>query len=237
MWVDYFIQTFLNESRLAIVFLFFFLSLVSLSFFFLAKDQKIKLLALYSHIILLILPVILTVLLWDCGIRLLECTEKKILLLLPLGLTVSYIFSYFVAPFLYQTLNKKNEITSLALLTFIHAQALRLSIPVPRVYLSSEKKNDVYSYSGFKPFIFIPSYALSILHKKELEAVLLHELYHIHQKASFIKFSTLFIRKTSPLLRFVRITPLIEKLEREADTFAIRTQRTPRYLLSAQHKL
>ena len=70
-----------------------------------------------------------------------------------------------------------------------------------------------------------------------MQAVLLHELYHIKNKSSIWKFSLNQIKRFSPLSYFSSIRKSINNEERDADLFAIKVQGTKRFLQSAKKKI
>ena len=79
----------------------------------------------------------------------------------------------------------------------------------------------------------IPNHFLS---KKELESVILHEIYHVKNSSSLFKFSTFFIR-LSPLATFTSFIEDLNKEEKDADNFAIKFQNTSKYLNSSKLKI
>ena len=84
--------------------------------------------------------------------------------------------------------------------------------------------------------IFVSKKLLSILNRKELEAVLLHELAHISSKSSVFKVSA-FLMNFSPLSIFNSFGGDLTLEEKKADEFVIKMQKTNRHLLSAKRKM
>jgi len=74
-----------------------------------------------------------------------------------------------------------------------------------------------------------------LLSKKELEAVLLHELHHVCARSSWSKFSAIFVRAFSPIAWFSPYS--IEHEEQAADAFAVEIQQTDKYVNSAKIKV
>ena len=93
------------------------------------------------------------------------------------------------------------------------------------------------SFKSFRSAIFVSVGMLDILSKKEIQAVLLHELAHIKQRSSVLKFSSFLMNVLSPLSLLARFHHDTSKEEREADKFAIRVQRTSKYINSAKKKI
>ena len=73
--------------------------------------------------------------------------------------------------------------------------------------------------------------------KKELEAVLLHEIGHIKHHSGWLKLSTYLQRLASPFSVFVDLNSALSRSEQEADSFAIKIQGTSRYLNRAKQRV
>ena len=93
------------------------------------------------------------------------------------------------------------------------------------------------TFTGWKPTIFISVGLFELLNKKEVEAVILHELYHIKQQGSFLKFSLNLLRLTSPLVAFSVCKNEFLSIEKMADLYAIKVQGTDKHLKSARKKI
>ena len=76
-----------------------------------------------------------------------------------------------------------------------------------------------------------------ILSKKELQAVLLHELAHIKEKSSALKVSSTIMNIFSPFSRLAGFGNNITKEEHKADSFVVKTQKTSKYLQAAKSKI
>jgi len=83
--------------------------------------------------------------------------------------------------------------------------------------------------------VFVSVGMFDLFSKKELDAVLLHELYHVKARSSWSKFSAVFVKAFSPIAWFSSSS--VEKEERAADAFAVHLQKTSRHLKSAKQKL
>ena len=94
-----------------------------------------------------------------------------------------------------------------------------------------------YSITNIKPSIFLSVGLCELLNKKEREAVLLHELYHIKNNSSFWKFSMSNMKMFSRLSSLSSIKTSLEREEKDADLFAINVSGTDRFLNSAKQKI
>jgi len=77
---------------------------------------------------------------------------------------------------------------------------------------------------------------LDVLNKKEVEAIILHELAHIKNRSSILKVSNL-IFKFSPLSIIAKFNGDTNSEEKRTDEFAIKMQKTRRYIDSSKRKL
>ena len=77
----------------------------------------------------------------------------------------------------------------------------------------------------------------NLLSKKEIVAVLLHEIAHIKNRTSVFKIASFFTRIVSPLARFTTFSEELSKEESRADDFAFEIQKTYRHINSAKRKI
>ena len=84
--------------------------------------------------------------------------------------------------------------------------------------------------------VFLSIGLLDILRKKEIEAVLLHELHHVASGSSTFKLSTALLR-LSPFSVLRNFAPDLGEDERAADAFVRQVQRTDRHLEAARRKI
>lgn len=78
---------------------------------------------------------------------------------------------------------------------------------------------------------------MELLSKKELEAVALHELGHIKNKSSSIKFWSFFAIMLHPLQSFETIHRNIDEEELKADQVVLEFQNTNCFLNTAKSKI
>ncbi|MEK6951119.1 MAG: M48 family metalloprotease [Nanoarchaeota archaeon] len=224
-----------------------------LSFFFyilFRKTDKIKVKVtyLYSHIFLLFFPFLFSAFLakctsaayscvFQCSTPLYLCSPELLIYLVTAGIGATFLLSFLLLPYLYTWSSKSKEIKEGVLYNLVHHHSSSLVIAAPRLYAVNDLKPVAYSITNVRPAIFISVGLCELLSRQELEAVLLHELYHIKNKTSFWRFSTHVLKIFSPLSTFISLHSSISKEEREADAFAVQEQGTEQYLRSTKEKI
>lgn len=237
MWKVYFSHLFIHSSLIGLLVLSF---LASISFFILfRKTDKIKTKAtyLYAHIFFLFSPFILSAFLWECAMPVFMCTPKLIIYGLSGGSLMTLFTSFLIMPYLYPWATKSNKLKNNSLNRFLKKWSGHLGISQHNLHSLNEAAPLAYSITNIKPAIFLSVGLLEMLNKKELEAVLLHEIYHIKNNSSIWKFSLNQIKMFSPLSSFSSIKKSVSNEEREADLFAIKIQGTKKFLQSAKYKI
>ena len=239
MWKDYFMNIINNHVNLAVLLICFSLSI--LFFYLFKKSQKInnRILSLYSVIAFLIVPFIFAAFNWHWQslISILDCKPQQIMILIPASILGSFSFGFFGVPSIYKKLNSSAKITSKSILDFIKIESKKLKINTPRTYLIKTVKPLAHTITSISSSIFISVGMFELLNKKEIEAVLLHELYHIKQKNSFSKFSVFFLKIITPAPSFTSLINQLDKEERNADLYACQIQKTKKNILSAKIKI
>ena len=237
MWEVYFNHSFIHPLLIGILVFSF---IASISFFILfRKTDKIKTKTnyLYAHIFFLFSPFIFSALLWECIIPVFMCTPKLIIYGLSGGSVIGLLTSFLVIPYIYPWATNSKEIKNSEQNKFLKKLTNYLGISQPSLYSLNEATPITYSITNIKPAIFLSVGICELLNKKEMQAVLLHELYHIKNKSSIWKFSLNQIKMFSPLSSFSSIRKSINNEEREADLFAVKIQGTKRFLESAKNKI
>jgi len=237
MWEVYFNHLFIHPLLIGILVFSF---IASISFFILfRKTDKIKTKTnyLYAHIFFLFSPFIFSALLWECIIPVFMCTPKLIIYGLSGGSVIGLLTSFLVIPYIYPWATNSKEIKNSEQNKFLKKLTNYLGISQPSLYSLNEATPITYSITNIKPAIFLSVGICELLNKKEMQAVLLHELYHIKNKSSIWKFSLNQIKMFSPLSSFSSIRKSINNEEREADLFAVKIQGTKRFLESAKNKI
>ncbi len=208
-------------------------SLVGAILLLLAYRKYEKPALLYAHVFLVLSPLFYLALSINCNLGVLKgflswCTAlfaKFVLFGVPPLLALSIISGYLILPRLYRVGARQfkfQEFLSLCKSTGIHARLFIKKSGIPEAYTIGK---DVFVTVGL----------FDILSKKELEAVLLHELYHVKSGASNKKWSLFIARTFSPVAWFSASS--VDKEEQEADAFAVKTQKTTRFVKQARTKL
>ena len=209
-----------------------------------AQKNKFKILLIYLHIFFLILPPFMFAFSLGCDMNLLDgiishCAAKVTETIIYIGIgtiILSALIGYFIMPKFFSS-RKTIRLKDKRILDFVNEESKKLNIKTPKVYLIDDAKPDAFSYSTIGSSIFISVGMIELLNKKELEAVLLHELYHVKNRSSLYKFSTIMLKILSPLSRFTSINSYLDHEEIEADNFAIEVQKTDRNILNAKKKV
>lgn len=237
MFRTYFEHLLMNPLLIIVLVVSFVISIVSFLFFKKPDDIKTKTLLLYSHVFFLFSPFIFGAFLWNCVMPVYHCMPKMIIYGLSSGSTVALAFGFIAIPYLYPWATNSEKMKCKKLNTFLRKQTEQLKIQQPELYSVGDVTPKAYSITNIKPSIFLSVGLCEILNKKEMQAVLLHELYHIKNKSSIWKFSINQVKMFSPLSSFSSIEKSIDKEERDADSFAIKVQGTKRFLESAKNKV
>ncbi len=202
-------------------------------------STKTKLFLIYSHLVFLFFPLVLLTTNLACGALCMSCYNKTMNLIiyaLPSTLLLSTLAGFIVIPSFYMMSNKKREIKSKDILSFVRSQSKGLGIKTPKLYAIDKAKPIAFSFRSYKSAIFLSIGLLDIMKKKEIEAVILHELSHIKQKASAMKLSS-HIMVFSPLSALARFHHDSSEEEELADSYAIKIQGTRQYIISAKQKV
>lgn len=193
---------------------------------------------IYAHLALLIVPVGLFAYASGCAMPFADCTVKTALYAAPFILVgvvaLAGVAGYFALPRLYS--RNAMKLNDAHLLRFIRYHAKKHNLRVPTLFLVDNRAPVAFSFSAFRPSIFISAGMLDVLDQKEIEAVLLHELGHLRHHSAALKFSSSLVRWLSPVAHFGANTVVAEE-ERFADAFAAQEQGTDAYLVSAYIKV
>ena len=122
---------------------------------------------------------------------------------------------------------------------FVKRHSRKLALREPRVFVVDSAAPVAFSFSFMQPKIFLSVGLFELLGKKEIEAIILHELAHIKSRVTFVKLSAYLARLLSPLsalANFLGGSSMSEE-EAAADSFAAETQGTFSHLESAKRKI
>ena len=193
------------------------------------RFEKVSL--LYAHLVFVLAPLFYFALSVNCSFGFAKsllawCTlifAKAVIYLLPVAMASSFVAGYIFIPRLYEAKGKRLNVKWFNRLCAKHGLSASLFIldkAKPTAFTA--KKNVFVSVGMFEQ-----------LSRKELEAVVLHELYHIKHNSAWNKFSASFASWFSPLAMFSGKSDD----ERAADTFAAKEQKTWRFVESAHRKV
>ncbi len=237
MWGVYFNHLFMHPLLIGILVFSFIASIFFLILFRKTDKIKTKTNYLYAHIFFLFSPFIFTAFLWNCVMPVFMCSPKLIIYGLGGGSAIGLLTSLIVIPYIYPWATNSKKIKNNEMVGFIKNQTQNLSIKQPNIYLVEDVAPIAYSITNTNPAIFLSVGLCELLNKKEMQAVLLHEFYHIKNNSSLWKFSMTNIKMFSPLSSFSSIKKSIEKEEKDADLFAIEVSGTDKFLNSARDKI
>ena len=208
-------------------------------FFILSRNNEIsaktKVAFVFLHLALLIFPLYYFGLVTGCGVPILNCDLKTVATFIPIGLSAIFVLGFFLAPIIYMRSNR--ELRNTRLNSFVKMHSRKFGINAPRIYLLDTAKPVAYSFSNFSSAIFVSAGMIELLDKKEMEAVLLHELGHVKEGSSLKKFSTMFLKTISPLSAFTSFGKELTAEEHSADEFAAEMQGSWRFVTAAKMKI
>ena len=215
-------------------------------------SQNAKTALIYAHIASFFFPFVLFAYSTGCSTALASCAGSGCAALanvlcapnlinlivypIPITLVLAMLVGFVVLPFMHSASTKSFELGDKALKAFTQKWSKRLEIREPRLYAVDSPKPFAFSYKSFKPAVFLSVGLMELLGRKEKEAVVLHELYHVKSRDSKFKFSTQ-VMKFSPFSIFKNFSQELSEEERKADEFAASAQRTSRHVNSAKRKI
>lgn len=203
-------------------------------------STKMKVSFIYVHLVTLFFPFVLFTASAACGVTCSSCynsINSLVAYSLPTTLLASTIAGFFVIPSMFMLTNQKNEIKNGNIFSFVRKYSKKFNIPSPKIYAVNKAQPIAFSFRSFKSAIFLSIGLFDVLNRKEIEAVALHELAHIKQKSSIIKFSNHVLNVFSPLSVVARFNHDTNEEEEAADDFVLEVQRTDRHIRSAKRKL
>ena len=215
---------------------------LALLVFFKLKDnslsQKQRIFLVYLHLAFLFAPLVFLALSISCQAASVACAvtiTQLLLYSLPLIIIGTVIAGFMLLPQYYKqsSIKAPQEIQD-----FVGNEARRLKLgKTPEVFSFDSGKPFAFALSFLKPRIFISVGMQEILSKKELEAVLLHELAHIKNASPLSKFSSTLLKAFSPFAALRNFGFSIDAEEDKADAYAAARQKTRKYLRSAKRKV
>lgn len=203
-------------------------------------SNRTRITLIYGHLISLFFPVVLYSTHMGCGMLCAGCYNSVFHLIgyaLPMTLIASTVTGFVAIPLLYTFSSRKIMMESNWVKNFVKGHSKKLNIKTPRLYAIDDAKPLAFSFKSFISAIFMSVGLTDILNKKETESVLLHELSHIKEKSSILKFSDNVMRFFSPLSLLAGFHYESGEEEKKADDFVVKVQGSGKYLLSAKKKL
>lgn len=201
------------------------------------KEMKNKLNWIYIAIFGILLPFVYVAVTMVCHIGFFGCTERTMMYSIPISFIVTLVIGYILIPFAYMKLKKNHKIVSDYQTDFIESLASKNKIKKPPLYVFESSNPEAFSYSLFTPVIMISTRLYELLNKKELEAVLLHELGHLKNGSSYYKFAAFFAASLPVFSRIIDVVLVEKKEESIADDFAVSIQKTNKHIKSARKKV
>lgn len=228
---------FYSPTKFAIFISSLILSIIFLYYSSKAKKLRTKISFIYLHVLFFIVPLVIIAFASSCRIPLFNCTTQQFIgFVLGAGAFI-FLSGFFFIPNLYIALNKNKQIKDKTLNSFIKKYSKSLNTRPPKLFFINSARPYAYSFKSLKGAIFISVGMFEIFSKKEIQAVLLHELYHIKQRSSLYKFSSIFLKTFSFSAAFLNLNKGLQDEENKADAFAIKTQKTKKYIKKAKDKI
>lgn len=198
------------------------------------SEIKKKLVLLRLHILLLFSPLLFLAFTWRCGMPISSCSSHVLLFSIPSSVFLSYIAGLLVVPRLYAKRLGLRHLKGTVANKIAGFQLSGILGSTPELYSIDAAEPVAFVKSGRRPSIHLSVGLMELLSPKELEAVMLHETYHLKSHSSEIKFASTFSKIVSPFRWFDRHQ---SNDELEADKFASHIQRTDRFIANARRKI
>ena len=231
-----------NPINLSLVIISFIASIILLVVFIRIKrnlSNTKKLAMVYGSIFFFVFPFVFFFYGKTCQNSFISCgIYGSVFYSTPIALGISLLLCFITIPFIYKFSFKSKRIDAFhPIFKFIQGQIKILGMKMPKLYVIDKAEPIAFSFSHISPRIFISVGLTELLNKKELESVLLHELGHIKQRSSYFKFTNMIIKIFSPVSNFYRFHEELSHEEKKADDFAIKIQKTDKYLHSTKVKM
>lgn len=204
----------------------------------LSVKQKLGL--MYAHLFTLLFPFMYFLFYEGCDHFLSGCRGfLKASILVLLTAVLSWIGVSLISPFLFlrNCVQSSRLFPHTHLTQFVKKVTERLHTQLPKLYFVDSEKPFAFSLYYRRPAVFISIGLSGLLSRKEGEAVVLHELYHLKSRASVYKWSAQLVHALSPFSKLACFYKDLGGEEKQADRFAIRMQRTAKFLRNAKRKV
>ncbi|MBS3070159.1 M48 family metalloprotease [Candidatus Micrarchaeota archaeon] len=202
-----------------------------------AMPQKQRISLVYLHLAFLFAPLVFLALSISCQVASIACAvtiTQMLLYSLPLIIIGTIVAGFILLPRYYKSSSLK---APESLSKFVKKESKRLKLKkAPEVFSADSGKPSAFTLGFFNPRIFVSVGMQEVLSKKEIEAVLLHELSHVKNASSWFKFSSTLLKAFSPFAALRGFGFSVDAEEHKADSYAARRQGTRRHLNSAKKK-
>lgn len=205
-----------------------------------AKSIGKKSVLLYSHVVLMTFPIVLLTTHTTCGYFCLSCYSDPLhlfSLVVPTTIVLSTVTSLLLVPFALVKMNESRKLSKSHISSVVKRASAKIGLSVPEILVLDSPAPTAFSFRGIKSTIFMSVGMVELFTKKEIEAVILHELMHIKRGSSILKFSGSLFKMFSPVSLFSELHDSSEKEEMVADSFAASIQGTREHLFSAKGKM
>lgn len=203
-------------------------------------STKTKVGLIYGHLVFLFFPFAVLTTNAACSVGCMPCANNianLVALAFPATLLLSTVAAFFVIPGFYMFFSRKSETGNAHIINFSRFYSSKMEIKEPKIYVIDNANPVAFSFKSFKSMMFLSAGLIDLLNKKEIEAVILHELGHLKRKASMLTMSISLFRIFSPFSLLARFHHDSDEEELYADEFAVRMQKTDRYVRSAKRKI
>ncbi len=205
-----------------------------------AASVRKRLSMLYIHIFAFIFPFLFFAFFRGCQNYFSGCGQAKaVITMLALTAGIATLIALAIAPiiFIKRQAGKSILLEGSCWNRFI-AQHVPLNRKQPMLHIVDTAAPVAFSASVVAPRIFLSAGLFEILRKREIEAILLHEIAHIASRASVVRLSQYFARLLSPFAVLAGfLNDDVSRDEISADAFAVSVQGTSRFLDSAKVKI
>src|SRR3989344_1816726 len=201
------------------------------------KQGRARSLLVYSHLFFLVLPLSLLLLTMACQLPYFNCDGTRIYgAAIPLSMAGTILFGLISLPWMYgRSLGARRAGAEVQ--CTVDALAANSGMKSPSAYVFDYASPKAFTFSGIRGSrIFLSAGMLELFTKKELEAVLLHELSHIRSGGALFKLSSSLSRIFSPIALLMPSVGAFEDEGQRADEFAVERQGTARHLKAAKRK-
>lgn len=206
------------------------------------SGTKQRLTLLYVHVFTFVFPFLFYLFFRGCNSYFSGCSHARAIVAM-LGLTglIATLLALALAPFiLINRYSRKSVLVGKRhwSVDFVKKHADAIMVSAPQIFFVDDAAPLAFSFSFIRPKIFLSMGLFDILGRKEIEAIILHELAHVKRRATYVKLSAHMARLLSPfsmLADFLGRSGTTE--ESAADDMAVSVQGTSSHLDSAKRKI